>query len=60
MSTQFYFVLAETLHLQFGNILVGTKPQLQDWPFLPSVDSPDEIQRISQNLGSFALLIFQE
>ena len=65
MAKQFYYVLARTLHLQYGNILVGTstKSQLQaevdkKWPFLPLFDSPDEIQRNFQNLGILTLLIF--
>ena len=54
LAKQFYSVFAKTLHLQHGNVLVGTSTtsQLQAYlPFIPSVSSPDEIKDIFQELG---------
>ena len=54
LAKQFYSVFAKTLHLQHGNVLVGTSTtsQLQAYlPFLPSVSSPGEIKDIFQELG---------
>ena len=64
LATQFYSVFAKTLNLQHGNILVrtSTKSQLQavienNWPFLPSVSTSDEIQDIFRKLCRYLFQI---